>query len=96
MLLLQLPVCGLLLSGGIRCWGRNDYGQVTSALVTVSAQYLGGTNTPSEPGGLSSMTFTSVVTGQAHSCALQSTTGNAWCWVGLPAGGLPPLSSVSG
>ena len=56
-------VCGLLMSGAVRCWGRNDYGQVTSPVVVVSIYGMGGTNTASEPDGLAGKTFVQVVVG---------------------------------
>ena len=49
--------------GGVRCWGRNDHGQVTSPVVVVSIYGMGGTNTASEPGGLAGKTFVQVTVG---------------------------------
>ena len=56
-------VCGLLTSGAVRCWGRNDYGQVTSSTAAISVYAFGGTNTASEPGGLAGKVFVQVAVG---------------------------------
>lgn len=64
--------CALTVSGGIKCWGANSYGQLGNA-ATASAQ-----TTPVSvvaPG----IQFVSVSAGDSHTCALTS-AGEVMCW----------------
>lgn len=63
--------CALVSGGSVRCWGRNDYGQlgdgsaVTRRLIPVTVSGLSGA--------------TSIVAGDIHTCALVS-GGTVRCW----------------
>ena len=63
--------CAVLASGGVKCWGRNDYGQLGNNTRTDSL-------TPVDVGGLSAGA-TAVTVGLDHACAL-FTTGGVMCW----------------
>ncbi|MFN8489079.1 MAG: hypothetical protein U0350_15940 [Caldilineaceae bacterium] len=63
--------CALTTGGAVKCWGRNDYGQVGDATTT---QRLTATNVS----GLSSG-VTALVAGDHHTCAL-TTAGAVKCW----------------
>ncbi len=64
--------CALLTDGTIYCWGRNNLNQIAdgSASATVDPAV--------SPSGFSN-NFTSVKSGDNHSCALTS-TGQVYCW----------------
>ena len=57
-------------SGIVICWGPNDYGQLGDGTTT-------SRTTPAPIA--SSLSFTAVSTGAAHTCAL-ATTGDIYCW----------------
>ena len=63
--------CAVTISGAVKCWGRNDFGEVGDGSNLV--RY-----TPVDVTGLSGGIST-VVAGQMHSCAL-TTTGAVKCW----------------
>jgi alpha-tubulin suppressor-like RCC1 family protein len=71
-----------VVSGGVRCWGYNDYGQVgqptTSGLGTPSCSSASTFNSPTWAISPDSGA-TQVVAGGNHSCALFS-TGLVKCW----------------
>ncbi|MEW6402320.1 MAG: RHS repeat-associated core domain-containing protein [Chloroflexota bacterium] len=63
--------CALLSTGAVKCWGRNDNGQLGDG--TLSQR-----TTPAAVSGLSSG-VTAITTGWTHSCAVLS-SGGAKCW----------------
>ena len=72
--------CGLLDDGSVKCWGRNNYGQLGMGNTT---QIGDG---PNEMGDFlaavdlgTSRTATEIATGQHHSCALLD-DGSVKCW----------------
>jgi alpha-tubulin suppressor-like RCC1 family protein len=76
--------CALSATGGVYCWGRNDYGEIgnnstTDSHVPVQVEGVGGT------GLLSGIA--SIAAGFAHTCAV-STTGGVYCWGYNPYGQL--------
>jgi len=60
--------CGVTKQGTVKCWGKNDHGQLGGK---------NGTTTPRLVDGLSSIAHVAV--GHAHACAL-STAGAIRCW----------------
>jgi len=64
--------CALTNSGGIKCWGRNGYGQLGDN--TTTNRY-----TPVAVTGLTGVTVTAIATGFAHTCALTN-SGEVKCW----------------
>jgi alpha-tubulin suppressor-like RCC1 family protein len=77
--------CMVTAAGAAWCWGNNQYGQLgaTSAETCVEGAGLPCSSHPlAVAGGLA---FTSLASGQRHSCGLTA-AGAAWCW-GLGLGG---------
>jgi alpha-tubulin suppressor-like RCC1 family protein len=68
----RFHTCGLRLDGLTQCWGRNDQGQIGDATHTNAL-------TPVTVGFDPATVTTNVVSGDYHSCALQS-DGSVWCW----------------
>ncbi len=64
--------CAILGSGELRCWGRNNYGQIGNG---AQATYVSTPVVVSSAG----TSFTSVATGELHTCATTS-AGAALCW----------------
>jgi hypothetical protein len=67
--------CALDSAGAVRCWGRNDVGQLGRGIINSS---LTGSPTPEVVRGLSAA---SLAVGSRHACALTA-DGNVWCWGG--------------
>lgn len=66
-----LHACAITTEGGVRCWGRNDYGQLGDGTMTDRLS-------PVTVTGLSSG-VTAVAVGNQHTCALLN-TGGVKCW----------------
>lgn len=71
--------CAVTVSGGVKCWGANDYGQLGDGTTT-------GRLTPVDVAGLPAVA-TAVATGWYHTCALL-TGGALRCWGRNQAGEL--------
>ena len=68
--------CALTLSGGVRCWGDNQYGQLGYG----NTQNVGDTETPASRGDIPlGGTATAISAGTAHACALMM-GGAVRCW----------------
>ena len=63
--------CALTTAGGVKCWGRNDEGQLGNAGAP-------GSNTPVDVTGLGSG-VAAIAVGWFHACAL-TTSGGVKCW----------------
>lgn len=90
--------CVLLATGSIKCWGRNDAGQLGLNLATTvtkgdSSGHMGN-NLASVNFG-SQMIMTDLVSGDRHNCALRD-TGTVHCWGANSSGQLGISYSGSG
>lgn len=61
--------CALAADQHVWCWGRNDLGQLGN-----------GTNVQANVPGQIAGTWTAIVAGQAHFCALRAAGSTVWCW----------------
>jgi alpha-tubulin suppressor-like RCC1 family protein len=71
--------CGLIVSGGLLCWGSNDNGQLGTGVALNRPEPANVLGLPGELGGLAA--------GRAHSCAL-TVGGQVQCWGANPYGQL--------
>lgn len=68
--------CALMVSGEVRCWGRNAQGQLGLG----NTNYIGEDELPDSVGPVDvGGTVTQIVTGFGHTCALLD-TGDVRCW----------------
>ena len=67
----EFHTCAVTTTGGVKCWGRGDSGQLGNSSLGTSA-------TPVDVTGMTSG-VTSVTSGYAHSCGLLS-SGSVKCW----------------
>jgi alpha-tubulin suppressor-like RCC1 family protein len=89
--------CAITESGAAYCWGSNTLGQLGDGQIVTRS------NVPRAVAG--ALSYSMVRAGYLHSCAIQTTTGFAYCWgsnrmgqvgVGLTADSLTVPSLVSG
>src|SRR5207247_9206213 len=69
--------CALLGDGTVRCWGRNQDGQLGDGTVADPATGPPGSSTPVQVSGITGAA--AVIAGGYHTCALFA-DGTAWCW----------------
>jgi alpha-tubulin suppressor-like RCC1 family protein len=69
--------CAVMATGNVRCWGRNQYGQLGYG----NTDTIGDNEQPWQAGDvkLGANTATDVVAGENHTCALLS-SGRLLCW----------------
>ncbi len=67
--------CAIVNDGGIRCWGRNNYGQIGNNTTTDQSSPVSVRKSPSHD-ELKNVTAISI--GSWHSCALSG--GKVYCW----------------
>lgn len=79
------PYTCAVVNGAAKCWGQNDYGQVSQA--TESQNYL----SPTQVNGLTTL-VTDITTGAQHTCAIVNKA--AVCW-GRYAGGVLGTGVIS-
>lgn len=68
--------CALTTSGGVKCWGYNQHGQLGSGAATTTAPFA--QPTPVDVSGLTSG-VSAIVAGHGQTCAV-TTAGSVKCW----------------
>src|SRR5687768_10842814 len=68
--------CAVTADGGVKCWGRNDAGQLGDGTMTHRAAPV---DVLVSPGGAPLTGVSAIVTGFDHACALM-TSGHVKCW----------------
>ncbi|NBT26649.1 MAG: hypothetical protein EBT09_08885 [Actinobacteria bacterium] len=73
--------CAKLSNGSFKCWGYNIYGQLGDGTTssTVYRTSPGAVFSRPTPGLLTPLSWSAIVTGDNHTCAL-TTAGVAFCW----------------
>lgn len=71
--------CALLQNGSVRCWGRNDFGQLGVSSTTVYGNTSATAASMAPLVNLSGATVLQLSAGAQHTCALLS-TGGIRCW----------------
>jgi alpha-tubulin suppressor-like RCC1 family protein len=98
----QAHACGITTAGAAYCWGANYLAQVGRPDGDPACEPANCWMAPMPV--LAGHTFTQIVTGSAHTCALEA-GGAAWCWgmrgavgAGVPTeeGGSPPVQVLGG
>tara|TARA_Y100000768_G_C23991035_1_gene693061 strand:+ start:610 stop:1929 length:1320 start_codon:yes stop_codon:yes gene_type:complete len=72
-------VCAVLTTGGVRCWGNNQYGQLGIGDKSGDNYLIGDNEHPTVDVNLGGESATQVAAGAHHSCALL-TSGDVRCW----------------
>ena len=65
--------CGLTSGGAAYCWGNNQYGQIGDSTTV----FAGSPVAVRMPTGV---TFSEIHAAERHTCALDGSTGQAYCW----------------
>lgn len=81
--------CALTTAGKVKCWGRNDYGNLGQKTVNVPPT----SSSPLEVQGLSNVSKLAV-SENSNACAIVSTDGSAWCWGNNQQGALGHSQSM--
>jgi alpha-tubulin suppressor-like RCC1 family protein len=71
--------CGLRRYGEVDCWGYNQAQQIGVASAPTSCE-SGSTTCAIQPQRVTSRVFTSLATGWDFACAIESGTGDTYCW----------------
>jgi len=72
--------CALTTSGGVKCWGRGDVGQLGDGVGTDRLTAVDVLELPPGPGGLVAISgVVAISAGAAHTCALTA-SGAVKCW----------------
>lgn len=85
--------CALTPAGAAYCWGANYTGQLGDSTVVDGCAPYGCSTTPVR--AAEGHSFIQIVTGTAHTCALEA-TGSAWCWGNVLGAGNPAPPHAAG
>ena len=64
----------------VYCWGNNSYGQLGIGAVSPSVCGASPCALSAMPISKASLNFTKVSAGVSHTCAIETPTGNVYCW----------------